>query len=195
MAGAAIVATPTGTALACSCAQMSLAEFDAEFGDLIVAAFVGTQTDRVVVDEQSDDGAVLTFDVARVYAGEVASRFEVRTAAQSSACGLDVTGHPDVALLATSFRGRPNVGLCGSLFPESEFAAVFGTPSSPIESVAAPPRAGDGNGNDDENGNRNGNGTMWLVVSTVAAVALIGGAIGLSKRKTDGERPPAARQR
>ena len=80
-----LIGGPAERALACSCAETTLAEFVGRHPEAIVAAFTGTQTDRAVEDEQAEDGAVLTFAVEAVFIGDVGATHEVRTHAQSSA--------------------------------------------------------------------------------------------------------------
>lgn len=133
--GAQVVATD-GTAYACSCDDISFAEFYEAFPGDVLAAFVGAQTDRVVEDEFADAGAELLFEVDEVYAGEVATEYRVRTAAQSSACGIDLANAGTVGVVVFEFRGRPTVGLCGSVVPIDELAAVFGPATEPL---VAPP--------------------------------------------------------
>ena len=72
-------------AYACSCVYPADAP---ELVDLADVVFSG----RVVEDRVVARSRFLTFDVDRVYKGEVADRQRVRTSAQSSACGLSLEG-------------------------------------------------------------------------------------------------------
>lgn len=118
-------------AFACSCAESTLSEFVDQNPEAAVAAFAGRQVSRVVEDEQVDDGAVLTFAVETVYLGDVGTMVEVRTHAQGSACGLDVSGVTPVGILVTDFGRGPSVDLCTSRWPVDELAAEFGPGSEP----------------------------------------------------------------
>jgi hypothetical protein len=106
-----LVATPD-PACACKCAPM-LAEQAFDRAD---AVFVG----RVVAREprrpfpwvfsSSIDPAVWTFEVTRVYKGEVRRRQEVVSHAQSSACGLDLQDSGPFVVFAYQDGADPTPG-------------------------------------------------------------------------------------
>lgn len=110
---------------------MTLAEFVDEFPDAVVAAFAGRQVDRVVEDELADAGAILEFEVESVFIGDVGMMHEVRTHAQTSACGLDVVGSGTLGILVTDFGRGPSVDQCGSLWRVDDLTAEFGPGRTP----------------------------------------------------------------
>lgn len=173
-----VLTGPAERALACTCLETTLAEFVAQYPEAIVAAFTGTQTDRVVEDELADGGAVLTFDVDTVYAGDVGASIEVRTHAQSSACGLDFDGFGLVSLTATDFGGGPGVNLCSSRWPAAELEAQYGPGREPadVPPGSPPTQTGPIAGPDAEDGprllTRVGLGVVLLVVAGAALVVV-----------------------
>jgi len=107
-------------AYACSCAEFVLEESASDIG----LAFVGTQVDYDVEDEFEDNGATITFEVERVYDGETSQTTEVRTHAQSSACGVNFGNGNRVAVVA--WGEELSVGLCTSTVTEADLQRVYG---------------------------------------------------------------------
>lgn len=142
LGSAGIVAT-AGPAHACSCVDLVLEDY----GEDVAVAFTGRQIDRVVFDDIIDNGVVLLFEVATVYKGEVGSRVEVRTHAQSSACGTDFDMAGIAGVAAFMWRDELHVSQCGSAVSPAELEAVFGEGSPPDETIAvATTSAGGGDG-------------------------------------------------
>lgn len=177
-----LIGGPAERALACSCAETTLAEFVGRHPEAIVAAFTGTQTDRAVEDEQAEDGAVLTFAVDAVFIGDVGATHEVRTHAQSSACGLDVGSGAFARVTVVDLGDGPIAGLCSSLWSVEELAAQFGPGREPV-GVPPPPDTGPDDRADDDGPRlttRLGLGVVLLAVLTSALVVV--------RRRRDDER-------
>ncbi|NNC81546.1 MAG: hypothetical protein HKN94_15490 [Acidimicrobiales bacterium] len=119
-----LLATPS-PAYACSCAEFVLEDSVSEIG----LAFVGTQVDYDVEDEFENDGAKITFEVERVYDGDASETTEVRTHAQSSACGVNFGDGNRVAVVGWG-EGR-SVGLCTSSITEADLLRVYGDGYAP----------------------------------------------------------------
>lgn len=165
-ASALTFAIGVGTAHACSCADVSLDDY----ADELVVAFVGTQVDRSVDDMSSEIGAALTFDVDRVFLGEATTPFTVRTAAQDSACGVDLAGAGPVAVTARRFDGELHVGLCERPTVD-DLVAAFGPG---VEPEPTPPA--DGSWGSDA-------AARAVLVVLLAAVIVAGGTV-IARRRT-----------
>jgi hypothetical protein len=164
-----LVALPA-PAHACSCAEFVLDDAASEIG----LAFVGTQTDYEVDDEFADDGAVLTFDVERVYVGEATETTVVNTPAQSSACGVNFGNGNRVAVVSWGDTGV--VGLCTSSVVEADLERVYGEGRAPTADAAEPLDAGVSN-------------TRYAVIGGVLVFASLGVVFGL--RRVPSRRRPA----
>ncbi len=118
-------------AYACSCIETTLEEQ----ADELDFAFVGHQIGREQIDEMSDNGVRLVFEVDSVYKGDIATPFEVFTSAQSSACGVSFGDNAQTGVVAHTYEGKPLAGLCSQLMDTSEaqMKAVFGVGAVPVE--------------------------------------------------------------
>lgn len=121
-------------ALACSCALVPLEEY----ADEVTVAFTGTQIDRTELGGRIDAGALLTFEVDRVYHGDVGPTVTARTAADSAACGVDYGGQGTVSLVAFGSADEPSVNLCGSSVTEDDLSLVFGEAAEPDPDIVDP---------------------------------------------------------
>lgn len=132
MVSGLVVGSGLRPAAACSCVDSTLAEY----ADDVTLAFTGEQTSRVVIDEAQDNGAVLTFDVDRVFRGDVGETISVRTHAQGSACGMDFSRAEGSGVAVFTWRGQLTVSLCGSAVSVEDLESAFGDGVLP---VASPP--------------------------------------------------------
>lgn len=144
---AAMVTTGTltvapGTAHACSCVELQLADY----ADDISVAFVGTQVERTVHSQVADKGVALVFSVDRVYKGEAGPLIEVRTHAQESACGIDMDGRGTAGVVAHEWQGDLVVDLCGSVVSVGVLEDVFGEGHPPDQSIRHSPSPGGSHG-------------------------------------------------
>lgn len=117
---------------ACSCLRFVLAERT----DEIEVAFVGEQTSYVVQDQVADRGAVLTFEVDEVYEGDLPTPVNVRTEAQSTACGVNYGGDGPVGVVAYRWKGRRTADSCTGPVTRAELRAVYGKPHAPSRALA-----------------------------------------------------------
>ncbi|MGI8691854.1 MAG: hypothetical protein ACR2JK_03000 [Geodermatophilaceae bacterium] len=106
-------------------------------------------TGLLVKRDESGGSAVVTFDVAAVYKGEVVRLQQVETAADSATCGLSLPGPgPHLVFARTASEpaadGIPlRADLCGGSRPlsDGEPDAGLGTPRTPTAGTAATPTA------------------------------------------------------
>lgn len=94
------------SASACSCAGGTPTELALRAD----AVFSGRLVSREVL---GGDTALHVFAVDTVYAGEVAARQGVVSAASGASCGLELTGEGPFLVFATREDGRLAAGLCG----------------------------------------------------------------------------------
>ncbi len=139
IAAALGVAAPgvTGTAHACSCAQLELDDALA----MSDAAFVGTLVEvrRPEVMLSSMDESRFVFDVETVYKGEVRERQSIVTASDGASCGLElatgtraiVFGTIDVYGI-TPDAGEYGASLCNGTAAFAGVPASFGAGSAPL---------------------------------------------------------------
>jgi hypothetical protein len=134
-------------AYACSCAAASEAE---HFRDAD-AVFTGTLPGLPPSEASGGGRITITYDVTRVYKGEVAHLQQVATESQGTACGVNLTGGPYLVFAhARKDRGGQHVLLttssCGGtrdLGPNEQ--VPFGRGYQPVEeSAAAGGKGGEG---------------------------------------------------
>jgi len=129
LATAGVFLGPVAPACACSCAEVtpenSLAESE--------MAFVGvvTKIDRPLVFMNSGQPVQVTLAVSEVYKGSVSERFVVTTASDGAACGYDFVEGGRYVVLASTWEGTVNTGLCSG---NRNLAVV----SNPYSSGSAP---------------------------------------------------------
>ena len=128
MVGLVWVGFSPNPAYGCTCSDETLADY----ADEIEVAFFGREVSRTEHSYTADNGVALLFEVDRVYKGRVESRIEIRTHAQSSACGLSVSGLGPVGIVANQWQGHLSVGTCSSPVSQAELEAVFGAGYEPI---------------------------------------------------------------
>jgi hypothetical protein len=148
LAGIGVFLGPVTPACACSCAEMTP---EASFAESEMA-FVGvvTKIDRPLVLMNSGQPVKVTLAVSEVYKGTVSERFVVTTSADGASCGYDFVEGGRYVVLATTYEGTVNTGLCSG----NRNLAVESNPYS----SGAPPLAG-------------GPAAGWTTTATVAAAA------------------------
>lgn len=122
MAGIVVSGSP---AHACSCAPMDLGRRLREAD----GAFVGTFVQR---DEISDQLAIYSFDVERVFKGRFGPTAVVRTNAYGASCGIELLGGPrDGFLLGRASDGVWESDLCSQVSPDELLAFAPGERPDP----------------------------------------------------------------
>jgi hypothetical protein len=131
-----VVLGPVTPACACSCAEMTPEESFAESE----MAFVGivTKIDRPLVFMNSGQPVEVTLAVTEVYKGRVSERFVVTTASDGAACGYDFAEGGRYVVLASTYDGRVDTGLCSgnrNLAVESNpySSGSLPTPGGPVD--------------------------------------------------------------
>jgi hypothetical protein len=158
LAGIGVFLGPVTPACACSCAEMTPEQSFAESE----MAFVGvvTKIDRPLVMMNSGQPIEVTLAVSEVYKGRgaVSERFVVTTASDGAACGYDFVEGGRYVVLASTYNGTANTGLCSG----NRNLAVESNPYS----SGAPPLAG-------------GPAAGWTTTATVAAAAGVVAALAV----------------
>jgi hypothetical protein len=179
--GGLVVASP---AAACSCAEATLAQHFADADAVFTGSLVSRDVRRLDPWTQSSgDPALLVFDVETVFKGDVHEHQGIVSAADSSACGLDVSGDTAYVVFASRgegpAEGQYRAGLCNGTVPVG--AAVTGE----LEELAGPatPTPGpplDGAGGLEAPGVRPLGYHLWL---SAGALVLLGAAWRLRRRR------------
>lgn len=100
-AAGVLVAAP-GMACACSCAGLTARQAFEHADAVFIGRVVGRDVERSTWPfSSSNDPAVWTFEVTKVYKGEVRQRQEVVTPAFGASCGLELQGSGPFAVYAT----------------------------------------------------------------------------------------------
>ncbi|MEQ4205428.1 hypothetical protein [Actinopolymorpha sp. B9G3] len=167
-------------ACACSCVPTNPAEAFARAD----AVFVGRVVDRASKDRfpwESTGVEVWTFEVERIYKGEVQRRQEIVTMESGASCGLELDGSGPFVIYAThdSFDIEPQrdqyaAGLCDGSQPltaEVERSLAAQAPAGPIMPAGSVDASGE---------NRDGVSTP-LVVGLGAIGAVVAAVVGWLK--------------
>ncbi len=103
--GASTLMLGTGTAVACSCAQVS----DAELVDVVDVIFRGTVIDYQYIEDPDGDGTVssldpatFTFAVDEVYKGNATETQRVLSPVDGASCGLEIPDEGEFIVFAQS---------------------------------------------------------------------------------------------
>lgn len=151
------------SAAACDCADLSLQE---QVDGADVVARVTVEKSMVTEPEEGGKQVVLTMLPARVWKGEIVSRFTVTTALDGPECGLgDFPEGTDLLLFATESESQYSADLCGGTVKstETEIAELAGIagPGELIDPVVV-----------EEPG-----AFVWPTVTAVASVAIVLGLV------------------
>lgn len=167
----------TGTAHACSCAQLELDDALA----MSDAAFVGTLVEirRPELMLSSGDESRFVFDVETVYKGEVRERQSIVTASDGASCGLELTAGTRAIVFGTIDEygitpddGEYGANLCNGTTAFAGVPASFGAGSAPLPGSSTI-------GADDGWPSR-----LVRAAWYVGAVALAGGVLLVVRRRT-----------
>ena len=149
--GASTLMLGTGTAIACSCAQVS----DAELFDVVDVIFRGTVIDYEYVEDADGDGssssldpATFTFAVDEVYKGNATETQRVLSPVAGASCGLEIASQGEFIVFAQSAlwegptlaEGELAAYLCDGTRPAS---AGFDTDLEPFPPDPNPARTAD----------------------------------------------------
>jgi hypothetical protein len=101
---------PVAPACACSCAELTPEQSFAE--NEMVFVGVVTKIDRPVFAGSTGQPVKVTLAVSEVYKGAVSQRFVVTTMSDGAACGYDFAAGGRYVVLASTWDGAVNTGLC-----------------------------------------------------------------------------------
>lgn len=127
-----------GQAFACSCAGKSEA-VHYERADAVFAARLVHREEPSAPVMSSMDPATLTFEVSRVYKGEVTDPQQVTTAQSGASCGLEIAGEGPFLVFAERDGAGLTASLCGGTRPlEEGSASAFGSGKAPASMEVLP---------------------------------------------------------
>lgn len=194
---AAVLAAVAGPASACSCADLT-AEFLEDRADVIFTGVVLEVADphggRMQVS--SGDPLAWLFEVEDVEQGDVRGPVWVRSARSEASCGFPFERDGRYRVLARGAPGELRSGLCDGTAAVDLAADVRSQPGGGVRSTT---QAGEGGGANTDLRRRDGAPSTAVVaaVATVAATALLAGAIAWGRVRADDRSaaPPRGRRR